>query len=141
MTTDFNAERPRIQGWLFGFTIVLWVRTVTSPLSITLLLVALVSGGAPQIDFSQVSTWASLLFELGYVVLSIPTLVLFLSRNKSFLYWFMCLEAWSVIHYIVLMVQLPSEPNLINGIVGIVIDLLLVIYTLKSKRMKAHFAR
>lgn len=123
-------KKVPIRGWLILIGIILWGTAISSTFGFIGSFFIKITNAYPN--------WVEILFMFFGMVLSVTAIVFFLQRRKIFNKWFIGLQIWSILQYLV---QLVTGTSIANDIFGIVFDILLILYILRSKRVLNTFNR
>jgi hypothetical protein len=129
LSDELKEVRVPIGGWLILVAIILWATAIFSPLSLGLELL---------LQPVSTSTWLEVMYSAGTAVISITTLVVFMKRRRTLVYWFIGLQVWAILYYIVFLI---IGVNLYTDLFGIIENVVLLLYIVRSKRVKNTFVR
>lgn len=137
MNDGLPKVKEPIQGWLVLVGIELWLGGIVAALGVIVLGAQAMTHTLPNTSF----VW----FQMGSQVISaiwaIWVLALFIQRKQRFITWFVGLNVWAflvqVVEDLLRIVHFALWPNAVD----LLINVLLILYILFSKRVRRTFVR
>ena len=154
MTVSLNEEKAPIQGWLGLIATLLWVSAIFKPIgfiidSLWLSFRRLFT--TPNIHWVELISTPTvhgidLVTSFGASIIAIIALIKFMKRRRDFINWFIGLQSWAILrNFVILLICIcginSSTILMYSAIFGMIVNVALILYVLRSKRVKKTFIR